>query len=74
MNHQTEVTVSQARTIKPITAHPINGEGKSRVIPGGALVTIHYNPRMDVHTATAYMGGEPYEAIVDPHQFTTYHQ
>lgn len=79
-NHQhihpqrSRVTEYQARTLKPILAHPLNGDGKGRVIPGGALVTVHENITRGLYTATAYMGGEPYEADITPDQFTRYHQ
>jgi len=64
----------QARTHKPLTAHPVNGDGKDRVIPGGALVIIHENVAREIHTATAYLGGEPYWTEITPAQFTHYHQ
>ena len=64
----------QARTLKPLTAFPLRGEGKGRVIPGGALVTIHENVTHGLYTATAHMGGEWYEAGVDPEHFTEYSQ
>jgi hypothetical protein len=73
-SNRSTVREFQARTLKPITAYPINGEGKARVIPGGALVTVHDNVTQGVLTATAHMGGEWYEAIVDPAQFTPYNQ
>lgn len=74
LNPRSHVLEYQARTLRPITAYPLSGDGKSRVIPGGALVTIHENTTRAVITATAYMGGDPYEATVNLDQFTKYNQ
>lgn len=71
-SNRARVLEYQGRTLKPITAYPVNGTGKGRVIPGGALVTIHDNLTQDVLTATAHMGGEWYEAIVTLDQFRRY--
>jgi hypothetical protein len=80
VNHQPDtsnrstVREFQARTTNPLPAFPLRGEGKGRVIPGGALVTVHENVTHGLYTATAYMGGEPYEAGIGPNQFVPYHQ
>lgn len=77
------IDVYQARTRRPLTAFPLIGDGHSRVIPGGALVTItentdpvteNHEPGTTVRTATAYLGGEPFECEIQPEQFTPYHQ
>lgn len=75
---QAHITHHQARTIKPLTAYPVHGHGPSRVIPGGALVTVTENtahtPGEVIRTATAYLGGQPYESEIRPDQFTPYNQ
>lgn len=73
--------VYQARTRRPLAAFPLIGDGPSRVIPGGALVTITENTDpvtenhergVTVRTATAYLDGEPFECEIRPEQFTPY--
>lgn len=73
-SNRSTVREYQARTIKPLTAFPLRGEGAGRVIPGGALVTVHENVTHNLFTATAVMGGEWYEAGIDPDQFKIYNQ
>ena len=60
----------QARTLKPLTATPVHGDGKARVIPGAAKVTIHENTGREIYTATAYLDGAPYWTEITPAQFT----
>lgn len=76
---KTRIEVYQARTIRPLTAYPLVGDGLSRVIPGGALVTITENqdpatenhpPGVTVWTATAEIGGVLFECEIQPNQFT----
>lgn len=74
---QGHITNYQARTRRPLTAYALTGEAR-RVIPGGALVTITENtrhvPGEVTRTATAYMGGQPFECEITPDQYTPYNQ
>lgn len=78
---QAHISHYQARTRRPLTAYPLTGDGASRVIPGGALVEVTENtapavedrdPDQPLLTATAYLGGIPYECEIQPGQFTAY--
>lgn len=79
--NQDHITHYPARTRRPLTAYPLTGDGHSRVIPGGALVTItentapvteRHDPDVTVRTATVTMDGVPYETEILPDQFTPY--
>ena len=81
MANADHITHFQARTVRPITAYALTGQGLPRVIPGGALVTVTENtapaaegrdPDQTVLTATAYMGGVPHECEITADQFTPY--